>query len=106
MAARLLVHAPCPVLLLKFIVHMTNAKSKKNGPTSTPIANELFENGPIMHEQLATRFIGPFFFCASLLTGRKIAKIREVFADPLLLNKCARSSSRGPHKGAPTRAKL
>jgi hypothetical protein len=42
----------------------------------------------------------------ALLTGRKIAKIREVFADPLLLNKCARSSSRGSHKGAPTRAKL
>jgi hypothetical protein len=31
---------------------VTSAKSKKNGPTSTPIANELFENGPIMHEQL------------------------------------------------------
>ena len=58
MAARGLVRAPCPVLL-----PVTSAKSKKNGPTSTPIANELFENGPIMHEQLATRFIGPFFFC-------------------------------------------
>ena len=46
-AARRLVHAPCPVLL-----PVTSAKSKKNGPISTPIANELFENGPIKHEQL------------------------------------------------------
>jgi hypothetical protein len=42
----------------------------------------------------------------ALLTGRKIAKIREVFADPLLLNKCACSSSRGSHKGAPAHATL
>jgi hypothetical protein len=48
----------------------------------------------------------PRISVTALLTGRKIAKIREVFADPLLLNKCARSSSRGSHKGAPTRAKL
>jgi hypothetical protein len=51
-------------------------------------------------------FILPLLKIPTLLTGRKIAKIREVFADPLLLNKCARSSSRGSHKGAPTRAKL
>jgi len=57
------------------------------------------------------RYYIPWFYgCRNsryfaLLTGRKIAKIREVFADPLLLNKCARSSSRGSHKGAPTRAK-
>jgi hypothetical protein len=31
---------------------VTSAKSKKNGPTSTLIANELFENGAIMDEQL------------------------------------------------------